>query len=493
MNPSSVATAPSPNDPVALDAALLWRDDVLAVRHLAERGVIAAGDGPNGLGPIPGEGFPFARLEAGVATIMIPADAVATVRRGDAAYEIVHGPAEARLRRGDTVELPIGALTLRAAAVAPISLALDAPRGPRARGALFHVGLAAAAHLAVLGLSLHAAMASMPDDIELIQARSAHDLLISAEQNERARDQPLFNSNGSGETQGSSSPRAGDGRAGGGQKAAGVEGKMGDRDATAARRGHYAVPERRKNDPSPSLAREEALSDAARFGMIGLLAQGPATPTSDWSADLEAHGNDAIAARGNMWATEMGSYQGAYGLGLSGIGEGGGGRGEGIGLGKIGTLGHTEGPPGSGTGGDGAQSSGRGGSWGGGDWIGSIGRRGHGSHRIKPPRIWWGAGTSMSGRLPPEVIQRIIRQNFGRFRRCYEAVLHHNPTLAGRVMVRFVIGRDGAVSSVENGGSDLSDPAVVRCVVRSFYGLSFPQPEDGIVTVAYPIMFSPAG
>jgi hypothetical protein len=57
--------------------------------------------------------------------------------------------------------------------------------------------------------------------------------------------------------------------------------------------------------------------------------------------------------------------------------------------------------------------------------------------------------------------------------------------------VRFVIGRDGAVSQVGNGGSDLGDPAVVSCVVRAFYGLSFPQPENGIVTVTYPIVFTP--
>jgi hypothetical protein len=28
-------------------------------------------------------------------------------------------------------------------------------------------------------------------------------------------------------------------------------------------------------------------------------------------------------------------------------------------------------------------------------------------------------------------------------------------------------------------------------VTRAFYGLSFPQPEGGIVTVTYPITFSP--
>ncbi len=61
----------------------------------------------------------------------------------------------------------------------------------------------------------------------------------------------------------------------------------------------------------------------------------------------------------------------------------------------------------------------------------------------------------------------------------------------GRVTVRFVIGRDGAVSNVSNGGSDLPDSNVVNCVVKAFYGLSFPKPEGGIVTVQYPIMLQP--
>jgi hypothetical protein len=59
------------------------------------------------------------------------------------------------------------------------------------------------------------------------------------------------------------------------------------------------------------------------------------------------------------------------------------------------------------------------------------------------------------------------------------------------VSARFVIGRDGAVSNVSNGGSDLPDGGVVSCVISAFYGLSFPQPEGGIVTVVYPIMLAP--
>lgn len=57
--------------------------------------------------------------------------------------------------------------------------------------------------------------------------------------------------------------------------------------------------------------------------------------------------------------------------------------------------------------------------------------------------------------------------------------------------VKFLIDRSGAVSMAADGGSDLPDQSVVQCVVRSFGNLSFPQPDNGVVTVVYPIMFSP--
>jgi hypothetical protein len=479
------ASTQTPSEPVALDASLLWQDDVLAFRHLARTGAVVAGDAVGGLGPIPRDAFTFARLDRGIARVTIPDGAIATVRRADDRREIIAGPAEARLSLGDTVALPLGALVLRAVAVAPIPLALDAPRGPRAGGALVHVAVAAAVHLAVLGLSLHAALARGPDEDEA-RADTIRGLLVSAENSERERDHASAPDRGEGPAQGATkSARPGDGRAGGGQRAAGNEGKMGDAAAGSAKPGRYAVPERIKRDDSPSLAREEALRDAAKFGMIGLLGQGPAAPVAPWSSDPEAHGADSIATRGAMWARDLGSYDGAGGLGLTGVGEGGGGRGEGIGLGEIGTLGHLASPSGYGTGGDGVRAGG------GGAWGGSRARLG-GSHRTK---TWgrWGDWSRDSGRLPPEAIRRIIRQNFGRFRSCYESGLHANQTLAGRVTVRFVIGRDGSVSSVEDGGSDLGDPAVVSCVVRAFYGLSFPQPEGGIVMVTYPLVFESSG
>ena len=99
--------------------------------------------------------------------------------------------------------------------------------------------------------------------------------------------------------------------------------------------------------------------------------------------------------------------------------------------------------------------------------------------------------TQVNGRLPPEVIQRIVRQSFGRFRLCYENGLRTSPELSGRVTVKFVIDRSGAVSTAADGGSDLPDPKVIDCIVRGFGNLLFPQPEGGIVTVIYPILFTP--
>jgi hypothetical protein len=257
-----------------------------------------------------------------------------------------------------------------------------------------------------------------------------------------------------------------------GTRAKGEEGSMGNPNTKET--GHRFGVQGPADNADPHIARQAALKEAAEFGMIGLLNVGaggdPNAPTAPWGRE-ESSGNDPMSARGNMWGDSIGDSFGAGGLGLSGVGEGGGGRGEGIGLGNIGTIGH---------------GAGTGNGQGFGNGHGRLG----GAHATKSPTLRQGA-TQVNGRLPPEVIQRIVRQNFGRFRLCYENGLRTNPTLSGRVAVKFVIDRSGSVSTAQDGGSDLPDKGVVSCVVRGFGNLSFPQPEGGIVTVVYPISFSP--
>jgi hypothetical protein len=262
-----------------------------------------------------------------------------------------------------------------------------------------------------------------------------------------------------------------------GTAAKGPEGKMGRPDKPSVQK-RFAI----SGGGEVALSRKELIAEARSIGMIGLLntLNSRATPQADW-ANIP-NGPDAEDKWGELYGEDIGESGGAGGLGLLGIGEGGGGRGEGVGLAGVGTCGMGGTTCGLGTG-----KWGIGGPGGFGD---SVGRTGAPGHETRVPRVRPGT-LKVNGHIPPEVIQRIVRQNYGRFRQCYEMGLRTNPNLTGRVTARFVIGRDGAVTNAMNGGGDLPDSTVTSCVVSAFYGLSFPAPDGGIVTVTYPIMLVP--
>ncbi len=159
---------------------------------------------------------------------------------------------------------------------------------------------------------------------------------------------------------------------------------------------------------------------------------------------------------------------GGGGLGLVGTGQGGGGKGEGIGLGQIGTIGHGGGT-GTGTG------------------YGTGNGRLGGNHTPKAPTIKPGTAT-VKGSVPPEVISRIVRANFGGLRLCYETALQRDPNVHGKVVVTFTIDHTGAVTAATASGFD---PTVDTCIAQRFKTLQFPAPAD-IVQVTYPLDFEPA-
>lgn len=145
----------------------------------------------------------------------------------------------------------------------------------------------------------------------------------------------------------------------------------------------------------------------------------------------------------------------------------------------------------------------------------AIGRERDAECRTSVFRSW--------GILPPTVIQKRVREHYEEFRHCYEAGLARNPKLEGKVTVRFVIDRTGHMAEIravhdtsspesepEAGteeffaklglhahttGSDpattLPDPEAIACLVDRYRPIVFPPPEGGIVTVVYPIIFSP--
>jgi hypothetical protein len=122
--------------------------------------------------------------------------------------------------------------------------------------------------------------------------------------------------------------------------------------------------------------------------------------------------------------------------------------------------------------------------------LGSVGLGVGGSHRTVRPQIRMPRAT-VSGGLPPEVVQRIVRQQFGRFRLCYEQASRVEPGIAGSIAVRFVIAVDGSVGTVVATPGTLKHAGLQGCVQRIFHVLSFPRPEGGgLVTVSMPLQFS---
>lgn len=111
----------------------------------------------------------------------------------------------------------------------------------------------------------------------------------------------------------------------------------------------------------------------------------------------------------------------------------------------------------------------------------------------------------MTERLPPALIQKVIRFGNDDYRSCYVAGRARNAGLKGFVEMRLVIGESGSVTEAVDidrappGPMDwgaakhepsLPDPQVRACLVGQFKKLRFP-PPGGVVTVTYPLVFEP--
>jgi hypothetical protein len=100
--------------------------------------------------------------------------------------------------------------------------------------------------------------------------------------------------------------------------------------------------------------------------------------------------------------------------------------------------------------------------------------------------------------LDRKYIQTRIRSDFVPLAsQCYETLLATHPNARGKAVFSFTIVGDadtgGIVESVElTEGTTLADPEFAYCVRESLLSLSFaPPPNDGWVTVTYPLDFSP--
>ncbi len=240
--------------------------------------------------------------------------------------------------------------------------------------------------------------------------------------------------------------------AGEGAKAKGEEGKVGKKDAKL------------KRAKGTKVAMAKATVDKQIAESAGILAD-----LNTMEADNNMFGTGGIGVGassfvGGVIGSQYGNQYGSGGLGSRGSGLGGGGTGEG--LGGLGTRGRGRGASGYGSGG------------------GYFGQKSSGTPGMST------GDPIILGALDKSVIDRVIKQHLAQIRYCYQKELNKNPGLMGKIVIKFVIAKDGSVSSAKVNSTSMNNPIVENCICQRFMRFQFPQPKGGgIVIVTYPFVF----
>ncbi|MCP4809895.1 MAG: AgmX/PglI C-terminal domain-containing protein [Proteobacteria bacterium] len=241
--------------------------------------------------------------------------------------------------------------------------------------------------------------------------------------------------------------------AGEGAKAKREEGKVGKKDAKM---------DKAKGNKVEMNKRQIDKEIAENAGVLGAMRDGAELDGVFGSSGLNS---DITGGIGGLIGAK-GVQIGSGGLGSRGSGLGGGGTAEG--LGGLGTKGRGSGASGYGSGGGNFGAKGEGG-------IGRI-----------------GGDPIILGALDKSLIDAVIKRNMNQIRYCYQRELTKNPNLGGKIVVKFVIAKDGTVSSASKKASTMGSPAVEQCINGRFMRFQFPEPKGGgIVIVSYPFIFAP--
>ncbi len=101
-----------------------------------------------------------------------------------------------------------------------------------------------------------------------------------------------------------------------------------------------------------------------------------------------------------------------------------------------------------------------------------------------------GAGSAVEEGLSRDEVAGVIRGHMNEVRYCHEASLIRNPKLAGRIILHFVIGKEGTIKTAKEESTTLIDPQLSSCILRRLESWKFPKPRGGVdVSVSFPFLF----
>ena len=95
------------------------------------------------------------------------------------------------------------------------------------------------------------------------------------------------------------------------------------------------------------------------------------------------------------------------------------------------------------------------------------------------------------GKIDPSAIAREIRGRRKAIEACYDRALKMQPTLAGKLVVRFSLAAAGTVTAVEIDDDSLGAPEVGACIRAVVLRWRFPALDEGAAELSFPFVFQP--
>jgi len=96
-----------------------------------------------------------------------------------------------------------------------------------------------------------------------------------------------------------------------------------------------------------------------------------------------------------------------------------------------------------------------------------------------------------SADIDQQKLGAFVKARFGLIKACYENALKRNPTLKGKISIRFTILETGGLSDIVAAGNSLGSPEVAACIMNTMRTWRTQFRPSGPVTVEYPFVFTP--
>jgi hypothetical protein len=147
----------------------------------------------------------------------------------------------------------------------------------------------------------------------------------------------------------------------------------------------------------------------------------------------------------------------------------------------------------------GAGSGRKGGGQGGAATIGDLATSGGGGGRVGygakgDARVAGSVAAQAADIDSPDVDQAklgaFVRARIGLIKACYESALKRNPSLRGKLRIRFTILETGGLADIAAIENSLGSQEVASCIIGTMRGWRTPFRPSGTVTVEYPFVFT---